>query len=358
VKRRAVSLDTALDTLRLAPFAATDVLRRIQGDALGALGFGPDEHPYRVAASGPHWRLRDYNDHDAGPDLLIIAAPIKRPYIWDLTPPVSAIGRCLRERLHVYLLEWLPASGHNGDLGLDEYAGAIAACVANVSAEHAGLKPFLTGHSLGGTLAAIYSALASQSIRGLVLLSTPVCFQPATSEFRDTLVSLVPQALSDSDPFPGSLLSYMSVLAAPGTFIWSRLTDALVSLADRGALEIHNRVERWALDEVALPGKLVHQIIDRLYREDQFCRGVLKVNDMLVGPLKLSVPAIAVVNQADAVAPLTSIKPFIEVMPPNKGRIIEYPGEAGVSMQHLGVLIGRQAHATVWPEIVSWIRSH
>lgn len=79
---------------------------------------------------------------------------------------------------------------------------------------------------------------------------------------------------------------------------------------------------------------------------------------MLVGPLKLSVPAIAVVNQADAVAPLTSIKPFIEVMPPNKGRIIEYPGEAGVSMQHLGVLIGRQAHATVWPEIVSWIRSH
>jgi len=29
-------------------------------------------------------------------------------------------------------------------------------------------------------------------------------------------------------------------------------------------------VERWALDEVPLPGKLVHQIVEWLYRENRF----------------------------------------------------------------------------------------
>ena len=47
----------------------------------------------------------------------------------------------------------------------------------------------------------------------------------------------------------------MSALASPATFIWSRLMDAIFSIADHHALDIHGRVERWALDEVSLPGK-------------------------------------------------------------------------------------------------------
>ena len=39
-------------------------------------------------------------------------------------------------------------------------------------------------------------------------------------------------------------------------------------------------------------------------------------------------------------------------------RITEYPGEAGVGLQHLAILVGRQAHATVWPDIISWLHGH
>jgi len=27
-------------------------------------------------------------------------------------------------------------------------------------------------------------------------------------------------------------------------------------------------------------------------------------------------------------------------------------------LQHLGVLVGRQAHARVWPEIIAWLKGH
>jgi polyhydroxyalkanoate synthase len=245
-----------------------------------------------------------------------------------------------------------------GNNGLAEYTAAISECVAQISGGKSKARPFMIGHSLGGTLAGIYGATASDAIRGLLLLSAPLCFQPATSHFRDALVSLVPRDMSDTEPCPGSLLSQMSALASPHTFLWSRLTDAALSLADGHSLEIHARVERWALDEVPLPGKLVSQLIEWLYRENRFCQGNLTIGGKRIGPRNISVPTLAVANTGDDVAPLDSIKPFIDAMHTQDVRIIQYPGEIGVCLQHLGILIGRQAHARVWPEIFSWMDAH
>ncbi|HEV2718187.1 MAG TPA: alpha/beta fold hydrolase, partial [Terriglobales bacterium] len=234
---------------------------------------------------------------------------------------------------------------------------AISEAVTAITTAAEGAKPYLIGHSLGGTLAAIYGAFSPESIRGLLLLGAPLCFEPSESHFRDALVTLVPQEISDSDPFPGSLLSYASTLASPGTFVWSRLIDAVTSIADPLAMETHARVERWALDEAPLPGKLVHHIIDWLYRENRFCRGALKVCEKYVGPSSLSVATLVVVNTADDVAPPVSVKPFTDAMAKNVC-IIEYPGERGVCLQHLGILVGRHARARIWPQILSWLQSH
>lgn len=334
-------------------FGTVDILRRAQGNVIAAFGLDPSECAYQIVASGPYWRLRDYGNQAASHALLIVAAPIKRPYIWDLAPSASAIRYCLQEGLHVYLLEWLPASRSINNNGLDEYVLAISDCSATITA--AGSKPALMGHSLGGTIAAIYAAWAPATIRGLVLLGAPLCFEPEQSRFRDALVSLAPAPLSAAEPFPGSLLSQMSLLASPDTFVWSRLMDAALSLADRHATEIHARIERWALDEVALPGKLLRQIIEWLYRENRFCRGMLKISDVSVTPSTLSAPTLAIVNTADEVAPLASVKPCTDAMPPNSVCVVEYPGEVGVCLQHLGILVGQRARSTVWPDTISWL---
>lgn len=75
----------------LTPFAWLDVIRRAEGDALQAIGFGLDEHDYHMAASGLRWRPRDHGSPAGRPFVLIVAATIKRPYIRDLSAAVSAI---------------------------------------------------------------------------------------------------------------------------------------------------------------------------------------------------------------------------------------------------------------------------
>ncbi|HEX3521118.1 MAG TPA: alpha/beta fold hydrolase [Stellaceae bacterium] len=249
-----------------------DTLRQIQGDGLGRLGFGPTECHYRIVATGARWRLRAYFCATAGPPLLIVAAPIKRPYIWDLDDSVSVVRRCLQNRLRLYLLEWMPPSRGDQDAGLADYTTqSIGEAVATVARQAGGKIPFIMGHSLGGTLAAIFAAFDPSSVRGLVLLSTPLCFAPGSCRFRDVIIAMAPPTPSAIEVVPGSLLSQLSVMASPETFLWSRLVDAALSMGDRRALALHVRVERWALDEFPLPGRLVHEILEWLYRDNRFC---------------------------------------------------------------------------------------
>ena len=259
VTAQSVPIDAALDGIRRVQFEAADILRRAQGRTLQAVGFGPDECPYRVIASGPFWLLRDYGKDRATQYDLIVAAPIKRAYIWDLAPSSSAIRYCLKEGLCVRLLEWLPASRTSGNNGLAEYAQAIGECVVKISGQREDRKPFLLGHSLGGTLAAIFGAMASSPSAALCCsgrrCASRACYDPIPER---------PRVARPIGPGRGRALSRlapdsMSALASPETFVWSRLTDAALSVANQSALAIHARVERWALDEVPLPGKFVHQ---------------------------------------------------------------------------------------------------
>jgi hypothetical protein len=36
--------------------------------------------------------------------------------------------------------------------------------------------------------------------------------------------------------------------------------------------------------------------------------------------------------------------------------VIAVAGERGVCLQHLGILVGRDAQAHIWPQILSWLK--
>jgi polyhydroxyalkanoate synthase len=340
-------------------FTAADAIRRTQAEALRVIGFGATECKYRVIASTPLWRLRHYAGPEEGPNVLIVAAPIKRPYIWDLAPSASAVRYCLQHGLRLHLLEWRPPSRRSGACGLAEYADdAISEAVAAVSNEIGTSKPFLMGHSLGGTLAAIFAALHAEHLSGLVLLSAPLCLNPGVSPFWDALATIAPFYLPEMEIVPGSVLSQLSAMASPETFVWSRLLDAAASAADPRASAIRLRVERWALDEVPLSGQLVHEVFLWLCRENRLCNGTLAVRGRAIRPSCIRLPTLAVANAIDEVAPPASVAPFLEAMSQADTRLIEYPGEPGVVLHHLGILLGHKAFAQTWPGIVSWINAH
>jgi len=65
----------------------------------------------------------------------------------------------------------------------------------------------------------------------------------------------------------------MSVAAASDVFQAERLVDLVASLADARAFAVNARVERWALDEGAIAGRLFDDTAEFLYRADSLVRG-------------------------------------------------------------------------------------
>lgn len=335
-----------------------DRLRRLQGRLLDAARLGPVETPWRTVAQWPGVRLRAYGGPASGPPLLVVPAPIKRAYIWDLVPRVSAIRRLQALGLSVYLAEWTPPGRADRDRGLEDYAdGILLRCVAALDDGDTPRRVLLAGHSLGGTLAAIFAARHPDRVGGLVLIEAPLRFGPGTGAFAPLVAAAPPAGLADGSTgtVPGSLLNTTSALAAPVTFLGEREADLLASLADPRALETHVRVRRWQLDEFPLPQRLFEDVVERLYRRDELMRGELLVGGERLSPQRLRAPLLAIVNPASRVIPPASVLPFQEASSSDRKRLLWYRGDRGVALQHVGALVGERAHRELWPQIGDWL---
>ena len=105
-------------------FVAVDEMRRWYGRALD-LWLARTETPSRVVLERSGVKLHDYGHEENRPSLLIIPAPIKKPYIWDLMPSVSVVLACLQARFRVYILEWTETPQNGSDSGLAVYADEL-----------------------------------------------------------------------------------------------------------------------------------------------------------------------------------------------------------------------------------------
>jgi polyhydroxyalkanoate synthase subunit PhaC len=332
-----------------AVFEALDSARRLQGLALDALGFGPSEARYETVFRTAGASLRRYGaGREPGQAVLVVPAPIKRPYIWDLAPAGSAVRSLLAADASVFLLEW----GETAEpLGLADYADRLI----REALDAAGIdRAVLLGHSLGGLFAAIFAALHPERVRGLGLLATPLHFERGVGIFG-ALADALPAATMPPS-VPGSFLGAASFRAAPTTFGLERFLDLAASLTAPAALAMHFRVERWALDEFPLPGRLLAELAEQLARGDRFVGGTLTVGGRLASPSQITAPLLCVVDPRCRVVPPEAVLPFVAAAGSTEKTLLHYDGDVGVSLQHVGLLVGPQAHAHLWPQITRWVR--
>ncbi len=356
-----------LSTLGVAALKQMDRSRQARGQLLDRAGYGPRETPFTVLYSEPGLKLRRYGPEAEGPAVLLVPAPIKRAYIWDLAPEISVVQRWLEHGYRVYLAEWVPldedgtATGDAAaDFSLAGYADRLLGRCRDIIRQDSGReRVVIAGHSLGGILAAIHACLHPEAIAATVLLEAPLGFDPASDPFAP-LVQATPDARRIADAFgqvPGSFLNMMSAAAEPHAFGWERLLDRTVSLTSPQALNSYMQVERWTHDEFPLPGPLFVDLVEALYRNDAFSQGKLEIGTRTVGPQAMTTPLVSVFDPRSKVIPPQSVTPFHAAAASSDKLLLEYSGDIGVNLQHVGVLVGRNAHARIWPAIFNWLEA-
>jgi poly[(R)-3-hydroxyalkanoate] polymerase subunit PhaC len=83
--------------------------------------------------------------------------------------------------------------------------------------------------------------------------------------------------------------------------------------------------------------------------------GTLAIGDSKATPHALDMPILSTFRPRSRVVPPPTILPLHAAARNPGNRVILYDGEHGVALQHVGILVGRQAHRRVWPAILDWI---
>ena len=340
-------------------FESMDRMRRQQGQTLERKGFGPQTTPSQVLLETPRLRLHSYGGDAGGALALIVPAPIKRHYIWDMAPPCSVVAHALRAGLRPALIEWKDPIPGPEPLGLAAYGKTmIGECIAAMAALHGDAPVVLMAHSLGGVLAVIYAAVAPQRVAALVLIESPLHFDAATGSFR-RLLQLLPAGQPITalfDAVPGSVLNLASMTAAPYTFGMERFADLLWSLLSREATRRHRQVERWTLDEAPMAPHLFEEVLRELYQQDRLYRGTLEIDGETVGPSCIGCPILVVHDPRSRIIPTASVLGFQAATASANKCALPYEGDIGVGLAHVGALVGDNAHRRLWPRIFEWLQ--
>ncbi|MFC0562469.1 alpha/beta fold hydrolase [Halalkalibacter alkalisediminis] len=141
--------------------------------------------------------------------LFLVYSLINEAYILDLYPGMSMIEAFLKEGYDVYLLDFGKPGYEDKDLTLDDYIMKYIRREVVRALDHSGVCNLtMIGFCLGGTLATIYTAVATKEVKNLVLIAAPIDF-----EHSPVLKSWV-KSLRRNELFADDLIDQYGVIPA------------------------------------------------------------------------------------------------------------------------------------------------
>lgn len=345
----------AADTLWTASDRALDMARAVLGAMDAPVGTTPKEVLWRKNKARLYRYRRDTPPTQRTPVFLVLPL-INRAYILDLRPGASFVQFLLSRGFDVFMLDWgIPGEEDRG-MDLDALVTRYLPRAVHKARQAAGVEQLtVLGYCIGGALAVCYAALYPESVKNLVLFTTPVDFSDA-GRFGDwTAKKVFPiDRLTEVYPtVPGQLPDFGSKMLNPlpatvGTYmrLWDKLADPDFDVAGWQAMY------RWVNEGVPFPGAAYRQWIKDFYQDNKLARGKLEMDGRAVNVKRITCPVLNVAASADTIAPR-----------PTTGAILDLVGsrdkeELLLKGGHVGIVVGRAASNELWPKVADWLVRH
>jgi polyhydroxyalkanoate synthase len=312
------------------------------------------ETPSRVVYTENKLELHRYesltdDQHDV--PILIVYALINRPYILDLQPDRSVVRRLLEAGHDVYLIDWNEPSQLDTALGLDDYVNRYLDGCVDVVRERSGRASInLLGYCMGGTMAAIYTALHPEKVNALGLLATGLYFDDTGGvlELWGDEAYYDPHAVAETfGNVPGAFLDAGFDLMDPVTNAVTKYVHLYDRLENEDFVANFARMERWLADSVDVAGTVYAEFVEAIYQENRLAENELVVGGERVDVTNIDVPLLQIIGEYDHLVPPAASKPF-NARVTGDVTTIEYPSG------HVGLAMSTGAHRDVWPEVAEW----
>jgi polyhydroxyalkanoate synthase subunit PhaC len=124
-------------------------------------------------------------------------------------------------------------------------------------------------------------------------------------------------------------------------------------LSDRDTLAHSEAVDNYMAHMLAYPGRTFGQLYHAFFRVNELAGGKVLLSDEEIDLDAVRQPVLSVAGGADVLAPRAAVRHVAELLPnAEEVRLRDAPGG------HLGVLTGRSARKTTWPEIDDFLAAN
>jgi polyhydroxyalkanoate synthase len=310
--------------------------------------------PAEVVYTDNKLRLLHYRPVVAQPTpvpLLVVPSVLTNASVLDLMPGNSLVEYLVRRGIDVYLLDWGTPGREDRFVTFDQYlTGYLRRVVQQVRTRTGQERISLLGYSLGGTFAAIFSALYGQYVRNLVSVAAPINFHDAgvlslwTRPPRFN-VDLVVDTLGTMPP---ALMQASFRMLKPTALILQQM-----ALAERcgnlEAVQDYLVMQTWIADTTPWLGEAYRTYIKECYQANHLVQGKLVVGGQRVDLHDIHSALLTITAAKDQICPPQSAAVLNDIAASADKQVLESTGG------HVGIIVGRSAAQQIWPQLGDWL---
>ena len=308
--------------------------------------------PADVVHAENKWRLLRYRPTAPSrlpTPVLLVPSLINRHYVLDLMPGKSFAEWLVARGHDVYCIDWGTPGDEDRYLGFDDIVGGYLGRALRVTCARSGsAQAHVLGYCLGGTLAAIHTAVHPARVASLLALAAPVTFADdgllsAWTRTRSFDLGALVEAYGN---VPWQLMQSAFHLLRP-TMNLSKAVHLVDRAWDDEFLDGFLAIEAWGNDNVAFPGACYQKYVGELYREDRLARGTLALGGAPVRLEAIRCPTIAVTFEHDHIVPWRSAALLLDRVSATDKQHLHLPGG------HVGAVVSKKAKDTLWPAMAA-----
>lgn len=308
--------------------------------------------------AGILYRYRPLSGVDpSGGAPVLLVPPLGAPaFAYDLRRGCSLVEHLLQQGRAVYLIDYGPKSFSDRTLGIEHWVDDLLPSAIREVASSEDDDVHLVAWSLGGIFALLAVAAAVQGgdplpVRSICAIGTPVDIsrvplvaplRPLAEVAGGRMISSIYRGVGS---FPAPVVSWVFHLTAVDKLV-TRPLAVLSRIDDRDCLAQIEAVDHLMNNMHGYPGRVFGQIFHLLLRGNDLASGGLRLAGRDVQLSDVDTPVLVVAGRDDVIAPLKAVRSAVPLLTGSpEVRFSTAPGG------HLGVLTGRRARDTTWPEL-------
>jgi polyhydroxyalkanoate synthase subunit PhaC len=267
--------------------------------------------------------------------VLLVYSVINKPYILDLVPGYSFVEHLLSQGLDVYLIDWGEIEAGDRETTLDSYIDpGIRGCVDAIRERTGADQVSLFGHCIGGNLALMYAALHPDDVARMVILTTPITAAEGgvVALWTDRDVFPVDAIVEAYGHMPAKLIRYTFMAIKPYYEVM-KFKLFLENLNNDAVMDLFYPVDRWANENVDIPGEVFRKFITEVFHDEQFARGKTRINGRKVDLKAITCPLLNLAATRDWIVPQPSAEVLGELVSSEDNRFVPIEGA------HVGIMI-------------------